>query len=66
MKMSGFFGQTEAKDLKVKIKKEVPGIYIYTKLATNKDILNLVKSINPSESILFADKILKFNEYKMK
>jgi len=37
-----------------------------TKLSTNKDILNLVKSINPSESILFADKILKFNDFKIK
>ena len=37
-----------------------------TKLSTNKDILNLVKSINPSESILFVDKILKFNDFKIK
>jgi len=36
------------------------------KLSTNKDILNLVKSINPSESILFVDKILKFNDFKIK
>ena len=66
MKISGFFGQTEAKDFKNKIRKELPGMYLDPKYSTNKDILSLVKSINPSESILFADKILKFNDYKIK